>query len=261
MEEEFFAEGSKEEMMKFQRTLDFGEDKETGKKYQDLNSEFKSCVCNVLKELVGGKEFFGYNLSNFFREYKNAEPSIAQLKISMALEMDAEKYLPEGFYDVFCEQGKGKTEINKQLDYLKKTISPKEGSETYYYAKRICDYFLTDMDVLEKGLGRAYWFKDKWHERYSNDKGFATQMNEEQVLSVRERVERYEEYLIKNGQLEEGESVLEETWLVPMKVGWYLMLKQQEGKKNELKAVKNLITELYDLQHTGRRMDLPSVGE
>lgn len=70
MEEEFFVEGSKEEMMEFQRTLDFGEDKETEKKYQNLIPEFQSCVYNVLKELVGEKEFFGYNLSNFFREYQ-----------------------------------------------------------------------------------------------------------------------------------------------------------------------------------------------
>lgn len=261
MGESYFIEGSKEEVMKFQRILDFGKDEITEGQYQVLIPEYKSCVYNVLRNLTGGKDFFGYNLSNFIRQYKNTEPSVAQLKISEALEIGARNYLPEGFYTVFSEQSKGKLGINKQLDFLKKTASMKEGTETSYFVREICDYFFTDIEVLEKGIGKTYWFKDGWYQRYSNDEKFLRLMEKEHVLNPRKRVECYEAYLAQSGQLEEGESVLEETWTVQKYSGLYLMLEQQKGKANELKAVKQLIAELYAFQIFDGKMNFPRYYE
>lgn len=261
MGESFLVDGSKEEVMKFQRILDFGKDEITKGQYRVLIPEFKSCVNNVLKELAGGKDFFGYNLSNFIRQYKNAEPSVAQLKISEALEMRAEEYLPEGFYKIFSKQAKGRTEINKQLDFLKKTVSMKEGTEASYFVRELCDYFLADIELLEKGIGKTYCFKEGWYGRFLNDRKFLKLVQGGHGLNLRERLKCYEAYLVRDGQLEEGESILEETWTVQKYSGLYLMLGQKKGTANELKAVKHLIAELYAFQIFDGKMDFPRYYE
>lgn len=238
IEDEYYCTGGEDEIKNYQRIIDFGESA-VKKKYNVLIPEYQEIVRCVLMELADGRDYFGYNFSMFIKAYKEAKPSVSQLKISKFLLMDF-----AGLY------GKTEKDINNQLDAAKKTIvlqksTDNQTSQLEDFVKKICDYFLTDMDLLEKGIGKVAYIKDEWASDYLAklaDEPVSTPFN------FRKHIEKYEKALREKGELKEGESILEEEWAVMKYTAVFPMLAQQKSTQNEAKAVERLINELYARQ-------------
>lgn len=247
--DEYFCVGTEEEVKNFQRKLDFGTDEIKGY-YDKLIPEYKKCVFDLLKALGSDKDILGYNLKRFLEAYREEE--ISQSFISRQLTEDVDHFLSMEQMQPFYNDDKGAEEINKQLDAGKSTRELKDKeSELYKYIQTICDYFLTDMEVLENGIGKISMLKDEWLDRFTKDEEFHKIANEEieDTWNTRLRIEFYENYLREKDELSIDESVLETNWCVMTYYGIFEWLKKHH-KENEVNAVRGLIKNLFALQLT-----------
>lgn len=249
VEEDFLYIGLEEEVKAFQRSLDFEND-EMEKYYNLLSRKHQRCIYDVLKELTEGVEFFGYNFARFLKAFKYTDAKISQLQISRAICKDMKQYLSEDKYSKFSYSGKGEIDINKQLDEGKKTIKLQRETVLFRYVTTICNYFLVDLDLLEKGIGRIQSIQTEWLEEFERDDRFMEIANDEIVGSYNTRslFQLYEEYLKKEGRIKSSESIFENYWAVIRYSGMFQMLKRQKGKVNEVNAIRKLIKHLYSLQ-------------
>lgn len=254
---EYYFIGSEEEAHNFERIIDFGEDKDTQQKYNMLISRYKRCVDNTLDTLTDNNDFFGYNLKQILKSYKNATPHISQLQISEQLVFDSD------MGDYYISDKSSHKDVNNELDSLKKTASPKKNSRVLDYVNTICDYLLIDIELIETGIGKVYSIKDEWFEDYMEDDEFHKQANEDMENSWNTllRIQKYEEYLISQNKLNREDSILEEQLAVITHTGKYLMLQNQKSKQNEANAIKRLIGELYALQLLDGKMNFEYVNE
>ena len=154
MEDEYYCTGGEAEIREYHRKIDFGENA-VKEKYNVLIPEYQEIVYRVLRELADGREYFGYNFSRFLKSYKKAEPSVSQLRISRLLL----KILGDGV-------STSEKEVNNRLDIAKKTIVIKKSadgqtSQIEDFVRDICNYFLIDTDLLEKGIGKVAYIKDE----------------------------------------------------------------------------------------------------
>ena len=240
MEDDYYCTGGEAEIREYHRKIDFGENA-VKEKYNVLIPEYQEIVYRVLRELADGREYFGYNFSRFLKSYKKAEPSVSQLRISRLLL----KILGDGV-------STSEKEVNNRLDIAKKTIVIKKSadgqtSQIEDFVRDICNYFLIDTDLLEKGIGKVAYIKDEWDCKYRESDLF-TGLTEDDIstsFDLRLHIKMYEKYLWEKGELKEGESILEEEWAVMTYTGMFLMLEQQKSTKNEAKAIERLINELY----------------
>ena len=257
-QDEFICSGTEEEIQNFQRTLDFGTD-EIGNFYQCLCPEYQDCVIAVIQDLTEKKEFFGYNFGRVLKAYKNTEPKISQLLLSRTLTADAKEYLSPEKWEHFSRVGKIETEVNKQIDFAKKTQTIKPGTLLFFYVQTICDYLLIDMTLLEKGIGTTTYLKGEWQEQYMADQTFQEIANNDShsTWNTRLRLQRYEHYLREKGTLKKGETIFETYAAVISCSGAYLLLKQQKKRAGELKAVRTLIHRLYQYQLFGNAIPFP----
>ena len=240
-DEKYFYVGTEDEMKLITRTIDFGDDGLLANKYNVLIPSYKKIVIDVLANLMNNLDFFGYNFRKILEAYKTATPSVAQYRFS---------YMINNIYDNReNEKGRADYDINNQLDSVKQTIFLKEGTDIWAYIEAICDSLLIDIDLLNKGTGKIYSFKNGWFEKYINDEVFHkwADQNIKKTWNSKLRIEWYEKSLVEQGKLQEGESILEEKTAVMVYSGAYLAL-MKKSKKNEANAIKCLINSLYAQQ-------------
>lgn len=253
---EFLTIGTEDEIQKFQRKLDFADDK-ISMYYSALHPAYQDCVCKVINDLIAGQDFFGYNFKRFLKSNKNAVTSVSQLLISRILTDDSAKYLTKGEFEVFQKSEDASLQINKQLDCAKKTQILKEDSILFKYIKTICQYFMIDIDLLKKGKGKYYVVKDEWLEQINDDNEFQEEYKKsmEESWNTTLYFKQYENYLRKNGKIGSKESIIEEYPAAITYSGAYLLLKQQKRKAAELKAINSLINHLYCCQYVWKISD------
>lgn len=239
-EDEYYCIGDESEVKGYKRKFLF-DDTEIKGKYNLLLPEYQNIVHNVLHELIGDDEYFGFNLDRLLKSYKNASPRIAQNKIS--------KVLADSVKDI-CQDEHG---INNQLDYAKKRGKLRTGkgkSCIESYTKAVCDCLLVKEDLLKQGIGKIYEIKDDWFNRFINDTKNSSIMKllyndiEEPAYTL-QLIREYEKYLRDKNELGENESILEEKWAVMTYNGAYQLLEQEKRRQNEKKAIDRLINELY----------------
>ena len=190
MEDEYYCTGGEAEIREYHRKIDFGENA-VKEKYNVLIPEYQEIVYRVLRELADGREYFGYNFSRFLKSYKKAEPSVSQLRISRLLL----KILGDGV-------STSEKEVNNRLDIAKKTIVIKKSadgqtSQIEDFVRDICNYFLIDTDLLEKGIGKVAYIKDEWDCKYRESDLF-TGLTEDDIstsFDLRLHIQMYEKHL------------------------------------------------------------------
>ena len=241
--DEFYCIGDEQEVKNFEREL-FIDDEELLNIYLELSVENKRIVNNVLRELTGNRDFFGYNLERILKAYKNAAPKVAQLKISSQILHDAQ-YIDEKFADSIRHSSSTEKSINNHIDIAKQSVSLSESPDAYknnleYYVQAICEYLLIDMELIKNGIGKVYDIKDEWFDTYMTDSQFRESADDDiaNSWSTRLHIKKYEEYLRAQGKLSNEDSILEEKWAVMTYSGAYMMLKKQKGTTNEVKAVE-----------------------
>ena len=175
MEDEYYCTGGEAEIREYHRKIDFGENA-VKEKYNVLIPEYQEIVYRVLRELADGREYFGYNFSRFLKSYKKAEPSVSQLE-------------------------KKKIVIKKSADGQTLQIED--------FVRDICNYFLIDTDLLEKGIGKVAYIKDEWDCKYRESDLF-TGLTEDDIstsFDLRLHIQMYEKHLWEKGELKEARAL------------------------------------------------------
>lgn len=240
LEDEYYCIGDENEVKGYKRKFLF-DDTEIKGKYNLLLPEYQNIVHNVLCELIGDDEYFGFNFKRLLESYKKASPSIAQLKIS--------RVLANNEMDII----KDENSINKQLDFAKQRGKLREGegkTAIESYVEAICDCLMVKQDLLKQGIGKIYVIKDDWFIRFDKDTGNDSILNllhseSKKTMYTLQFIRQYEKYLRSKDELGENESILEEQWAVMTYNGAYQLLEQEKNRQNEKKAVDRLINELY----------------
>lgn len=245
--DEYFCVGTYEEVQSFERKIDFGKDAGTALKYNSLIPAYKKIVYTVLSKLLDGNDFFGYNLRKILAGYKDAEPSVAQLVISRHLAEDSRR---------FSAVSDGEKNVDNRLNYAKKTIFLQKDTDVFRFAETICHYFLLDIDLLTKGIGKVQIWKDGWVKKYAEDKEFHANAEKDikNNWNTRLRVEEYTKKLIDEKLIGEKETILEEKWAVMTYTGAFQAIDCYTKRKNEADAIRQLISSLYVQQYLDGKM-------
>lgn len=260
--ENYVIYGSEAEVKSFQRVLDFGKDKKIEKAYNSLIPAYKKIVNEVLAKLVGMNDYLGYNVEQLLLDYKNATPSIAHRCVGGAISY----ILYGGNYD----DKKAIDNSNLRIYDLEKSLQMPKVTDAKGYLmdltfELICENFLVSQELLQTGIGKVKFIKEEWLYEFQNENVFMLDDFRKYAFTIdwttQKYIERYENYLRKNGKISTDDSILEERWAVIKGLGWYRSLvdnatfkSETKNRKREYDAIKCLIYQLYAEQLVSGRM-------
>lgn len=255
MQDSLLFYGCEDEVKGYIRQLDFAGAGEIEAKYNSLIPSYKRIVNQTLAKLLGENDHFGYNLSAILTDYKNADSSVAQRKISNIVSCNVGDDL------AFCEDDERNTDeitnINNLINGLKKQSElPMEQTKSHNTILAICDQFFLSEDLFKFGIGKVRTIKAEWLEKFLNDSMVTAIANdlEPNDLSTKAVVELYEKHLRRINHLDKNDTIMEECWAVVKKSGMYQILLNEKSRIDELNAINHLISELYTEQLISGKM-------
>lgn len=232
---EYICIGDKEEIEAVERKIDFG-DSEISAVYEKLPAKYQECIADVIFNLMGDQDYFGYNLRAVQKWYKESRVALYQ----------ASKTIANSNYNLNLLNYTEGT-INKQIDKVKYNGKLVVDTGIFEIIEQLCDYWMISMELLTDGHGEFYAIKDEWLEKFANMEGedleeiLGKDFNTWTSLKV---LKKYENYLHSNNILSVDESIWETKYAVISKSGAYSLFVENKKYQNQLNAIHALINKL-----------------
>lgn len=211
---------------------------------ENISTEYLDDIFeSVAYPLIRAKLTDAYRFSYFKKKSKITENEIAEIKKQIAkikkLPVDSTKDSP--WFSVAKEL----------LRAFLNTIP------LYDFISIICEYCCIDMDLIRYGIGKVYelnefYSKDFFDTIEDPEDSFHAHYNALSAFTFLKVIKAYENYLMIDEALKDGQHVVIERWGVINYSGKYLMLKKKaddgsDTAKKELDAVRTLIIDLFKI--------------
>lgn len=248
IETDYLVIGTKEEIDRFKREIDFNYSKKPIRKnnndndidnninilFHHLSPHYKSLVSRAIYTLIEEKEYFGYN----FREVRKwfFHSGVPMLKVLNVIDNNSEN----------ADKITTLSELSSKLKKLDRTINL-TSDDNKELIKEICNNFMISFELLTQGEGKVYNI-------HLNENGkadleeFSKLMNSDinlkrECSNTFKFFECFESFL-KN-KYPNHDDIIKFQYAKIKKNGAYFILKEKVKYSNSLKCIDNLIRELY----------------
>lgn len=251
IETDYLVIGTKEEINRFKREIDFNYNKKPIRKnnidddnddninilFHDLSPHYKSLVSRAIYTLIEEKEYFGYN----FREVKKwfYHSDVPMLKVLNVIDNNNNN-------DENDNKITSPSELSSKLKKIDKTINL-TSDDNKELIKEICNNFMISFELLTQGEGKIYSINLNENEKVDLEE-FSKLMNSDinlkrECSNTFKFFECFQSFL-KN-KYPNHDDIIKFQYAKIKKNGAYFILREKKKYSNALKCVDDLIRELY----------------